>query len=155
MGKGLGNGYPVSALAISARVAEELSKTNFRYSQSHQNDPLGAAVAGEVLQIISEEGLVARAKTLGDRLKQELQDIGRATGLFREIRGRGLMLAIEVDDAEPFSRTEALYGRLLERGIIVALRPKSNVLRLDPALTIPEADLDFFLQEIRTLACSA
>jgi acetylornithine aminotransferase len=150
IGKGIGNGYPVSALALSARVAEALNKSDFRYSQSHQNDPLGAAVAGEVLRIIAEEGLVARARRLGDRLKQELQSIGRGTGVFREVRGRGLMLAIEVDDTEPFRRTEALYRGLLERGVIVALRPKSSVLRLDPALTIPESDLDFFLEEIQT-----
>jgi len=45
LGKGLGNGYPVSAVAMGQSIAEKSENSGFRYAQSHQNDPLGCAVA--------------------------------------------------------------------------------------------------------------
>jgi 4-aminobutyrate aminotransferase-like enzyme len=52
MGKGIGNGYPVSVAAISGKAAGELENHHFHYSQSHQNDPLGATVITEVIGTI-------------------------------------------------------------------------------------------------------
>ena len=54
IGKGLGNGYPVSVTAISRRAVELLDNKLFLYSQSHQNDPLGAAIANEVINTMNE-----------------------------------------------------------------------------------------------------
>jgi len=58
IGKGLGNGYPVSAVACSEKTAESINHETFHYFQSHQNDPLGACVANEVIHIIDSEGLI-------------------------------------------------------------------------------------------------
>ncbi|MEW6758969.1 MAG: aminotransferase class III-fold pyridoxal phosphate-dependent enzyme, partial [Acidobacteriota bacterium] len=54
VGKGLGNGYPVSAAAFSAETSEALRSLGFRYAQSHQDDPLGCAVAAEVIAVLRE-----------------------------------------------------------------------------------------------------
>ena len=66
LGKGLGNGYPVSAVAMSKEVAEKLETSGLRYAQSHQNDPLGCAVAGEVIRIMLKEDWVERGSGAGE-----------------------------------------------------------------------------------------
>ncbi len=53
IGKGLGNGYPVSCVACSEKTSKNMDET-FHYSQSHQNDPLGASVANEVIDVIKK-----------------------------------------------------------------------------------------------------
>lgn len=141
IGKGIGNGYPVSITAVSTTVLDQFSDKNFRYSQSHQNDPLGAFVAGEVIDIVEEEQLLARCRELGQYLTQGLCNLIGEKSIVKEVRGRGLMLAIE------FKRdAQKVYEKLLNEGFIVAKRPNAEVLRLDPALTIDKSSIDLFLK---------
>ncbi|MBT4020575.1 MAG: aminotransferase class III-fold pyridoxal phosphate-dependent enzyme [Alphaproteobacteria bacterium] len=79
IGKGLGNGYPVSALAINRKAVSQLKSGTFKYMQSHQNDPLGAAVALEVISQITRENLIDRAANLGRTFLKELQSLGDDT----------------------------------------------------------------------------
>lgn len=62
MGKGLGNGYPVSVLAISREPAENLEANSFYYQQSHQNDALGCRVALAVTQELKGKDLISRSQ---------------------------------------------------------------------------------------------
>ena len=57
IGKGIGNGYPVSVTAFAPRAVDRLGGRPIKYAQSHQNDPLGAGVAREVIRVIREDGL--------------------------------------------------------------------------------------------------
>ena len=66
VGKGLGNGYPVSAALISPAIVNDPKLKTFHYSQSHQNDPLGASVAHGVIQHIKKNDLIVKAETDGD-----------------------------------------------------------------------------------------
>lgn len=135
MGKGIGNGYPVSVTAISNDLAKHLEKVKFVYAQSHQNDPLGAFVIKEVIGIIEEEGLLERSEQLGSYLMQELLKLKNYYSIIRSIRGRGLLFALE------FNRdAQQIYEELFSNGFILCKRPNTEVLRLDPALTI-ERDL--------------
>ena len=140
MGKGIGNGYPVSVAAFSSRAAGLLEKHHFHYSQSHQNDPLGASVAYEVIATIIDENLVERSRKLGEKLMTGLERMKKPGSILKEIRGRGLMIAIE------FTRDAGQVQReLVKRGFIVAKRSGHEVLRIDPALTIKETDIDDFM----------
>jgi acetylornithine/N-succinyldiaminopimelate aminotransferase len=140
MGKGIGNGYPVSITAISADVAKKLSETRFFYAQSHQNDPLGAMVAGEVINIINEDHLLERCNEIGNFLLESLRRLKKEFPVIREVRGRGLMLAIE------FGRDAlGVYEELLKKGFILFWRPNTEVLRLDPALTVRMTTIVDFL----------
>ena len=142
MGKGLGGGYPVAVAAFDRSVVERLEGRPVRYAQSHQNDPLGAAVAREVVATIREENLVDNARAMGEVLRAGLEAIRARAGRIREVRGRGLMNAVELEDAEYARR---VHRGLLDRGYIVALRPGTAVFRIDPPLTIAPRDLDEFL----------
>ena len=96
MGKGVGNGYPVSVTAISKKVAGLLEKTEFHYAQSHQNDPLGAAVVKELIETIIDEKLIHKSEMYGHRILSALIDIKQSNKLIKNVRGRGLMIAIEI-----------------------------------------------------------
>jgi acetylornithine/N-succinyldiaminopimelate aminotransferase len=146
LGKGIGAGYPVSVTACARGVADRFQAGPIKFAQSHQNDPLGAAVAREVIRVIREERLVERGRQSADLLRAGLDSLSSRTGLVHEIRGRGLMIAVElVDDAEA-SLTVRVHRALLEEGFIVGRRPGVSVLRLDPPLTIEPTEIEAFLR---------
>jgi acetylornithine aminotransferase len=146
MGKGLGNGYPVSAIAMTPEIIEHLNNRSFYYYQSHQNDPLGCAVARAVIKILQEEKIIEKSRTIADYLLSELQQLKQKYSIIQEIRGRGLMAAIEFEDTLADDVLSDLYVKCIQQGLILAKRPGLNVFRLDPPLIIQKADIDHFLE---------
>lgn len=151
LGKGIGNGFPVSVMACTSGVIDRLGSSAVPYAQSHQNDPLGAAIAQTVVDIIHEEGLIERGKEVAALLLAELEGIKNRTGQIQEIRSRGLMIALELNDEPEGSFTLRTYQELMRRGYIVGQRPGHNVLRLDPSLTIDRHDIVGFLESFEAV----
>jgi acetylornithine aminotransferase len=145
IGKGLGNGYPVSALAINRETAGELADGTFKYMQSHQNDPLGAAVALEVIKVLADEDLMTRAADLGETFLDGVRTLVDGKHV-AEVRGRGLIFAVEFAEKAVGDR---IYDRLLEKGYIVCNR--GGMFRVDPPLVIEEADFLDFVDVFRSL----
>jgi acetylornithine aminotransferase len=145
LGKGLGNGYPVSAVAMSINGAEELEKSGFTYAQSHQNDPLGCSVAREVITILREERLVERGEKLGVFFLEGLRRLKEKYNFVKEIRGRGLLLALEFSPHERITSRWA-YQELFRNGFLVGYYPAGNILRFDPSLTIDKNDISRLLK---------
>lgn len=144
MGKGLGNGYPVSAIAMTSDVIDELGKISFVYSQSHQNDPLGCAVARKVISVIQRDKLIERSEALGKYFIEELKKItNKYDDVIKEVRGRGLMIAIELNE-EYKNLAASFFKKLLDKGFIVAYG--RGFLRLDPPLIIKKEDINGFLE---------
>lgn len=135
VGKGLGNGYPISAAAMRREVADQLEGSGFRYIQSHQNDPLGCAVASEVISLIREEGWIEKGNALGEFFLDELKNLARKHAVIKDVRGRGVLLGIEFHPHEKINAAWA-YRFLLENGFVVGYYPDVNLLRFDPALTM-------------------
>lgn len=143
IGKGLGNGYPVSTLAINRETAGKLEAGTsgpFRYMQSHQNDPLGAAVARAVITELSDSQLVVRAAKLGEKLLNELRSIESSEHVV-EVRGRGLMYAVEFTGK---AVGDQVYDQLLDQGFIVCNR--GGLFRIDPPLVIKESEFSAFVR---------
>lgn len=145
IGKGLGNGYPVSCVAISDSIINRISMNDFHYAQSHQNDPLGAAVAKEVIDIIESDELLDRANAIGSMIEIRLNMIKDNYGIIKEVRTRGLMIAIEFEKNDKFSFAQMINNKLLEKHIILVKRPGYEVIRIDPSLTIDLKDVELFL----------
>ncbi|HSH20205.1 MAG TPA: aspartate aminotransferase family protein [Draconibacterium sp.] len=146
IGKGIGNGYPVSITVISDEIAGKLENTGFLYSQSHQNDPLGAVVANEVIAMVSEEKLLKKSSEQGEWLMNSIRQLDPQKKIIKEVRGRGLMIVVE------FHRNaHAVYEELLKRAIIVAKRSNAEALRIDPALTIKKETLELFIDAMREI----
>ncbi|MEZ4386356.1 MAG: aspartate aminotransferase family protein [Candidatus Krumholzibacteriia bacterium] len=151
LGKGLGNGYPVSCLAMNADVVARLDGQPLAYAQSHQNDPLGAAVAREVLQVLRDEHLIERAAATGEHLGAALANLASRCDRVAEVRGRGLMWLIRLHDDAEETLTAGLHEQLARRGYLVGRRLGQAALRLDPPLGIAEDLLDGFVAELSGL----
>jgi len=150
MGKGLGNGYPVSALAISKEAADVLEARSFYYQQSHQNDALGCRVALTVTGELSKGDLINRSHLLGSRLLEKLQNLSRENDHIREVRGKGLMMAIEFNGVDDQPAT-TIHECLFKKGYVTSLRRGQNTLRIDPPLIIDEVHLDNFVGDLKTI----
>jgi acetylornithine aminotransferase len=140
IGKGVGNGYPVSVAVLSEKMIKELEEKPFKYSQSHQNDPLGASVVKEVIDQIEEAGLISRTQRKGKRFLEQLEQLVDGH-ILTEVRGRGLMIAVDVRDQE---MTERLCSQLLKQGYIVGNR--GSFIRIDPPLMITAYEFDLFME---------
>lgn len=147
LGKGLGNGYPVSAVAMRRDIVKILENSGFRYAQSHQNDPLGCAVAREVIAILMEEQWIEKGNQKGIHFLNGLKRLVEKHEIAKEARGRGTLLALEFNLHENFSCVSA-YRELLDRGFLTGFYPDGNILRFDPALTIEEDDIGLLLENL-------
>jgi acetylornithine/N-succinyldiaminopimelate aminotransferase len=139
LGKGLGNGYPVSAAAMTREAAEMLEATGLRYVQSHQNDPLGCATAREVIAVFKEGGWVERGAAIGAHFLDGLKEVKERYSLVKEARGRGMLLGLEL---RPPLRAARVFRGLLDRGFIANYYDSFNMLRFDPPLTIGRRDVE-------------
>ncbi len=146
-GKALGNGFPISAVTISSKVKDDFVRNPFGYAQSHQNDPLGCAIGLEVIRIIQEENLIEQSRLMGEYFKDKLfllKDLYQDK--IKDIRGRGLMLALEF--SEDFNG-ERLNHLLFESGFVAGF--KLNTLRFLPPLIIQNADIDKLVDKLSEL----
>lgn len=143
VGKGIGNGYPVSIALINKSTSRELEQKPFHYSQSHQNDPLGASIVYGVIQYIEEKNLISKAESNGLLLHKQLESLVDKE-IITEVRGRGLMFIVDIKNEEI---TNFLYNELIERGYIVGNRGSS--LRIDPPLIIRETEIDRFFDALK------
>ena len=135
LAKGLGGGVPIGAVLIGPRV--RALKPGL-HGSTFGGNPLAAAAALAVLDILEREDLPARAAEVGAYLRQGL---ARVSGpVVRAVRGLGLMIGVEVrQKAAPYLRA------LAERGIL-ALPAGMNVVRFLPPLTLTRAEADRILE---------
>jgi acetylornithine/N-succinyldiaminopimelate aminotransferase len=146
IGKGLGNGYPVSAVVMSCNVASSLHQCDFKYAQSHQNDPLGAAVAAAVIRTLRDENILTRCQASGSFFIQALRDLQSAFPLIVDVRGRGLLIAIElVTSADAAS----LFNSLREQQILAGYKNNSSVIRFFPPLNVQENQIRVVLHALQ------
>jgi len=142
MAKGLGGGFPIGAIWV------EDSRTALFTPGSHGTtfggSPLACSAAHAVLDVIEKEDLTARAKQLGDFLLQEIQQLAeKFPKQILEVRGRGLMLGIQLTD-EPGE----LASILRENGLL-AVGAAGQTLRLLPPLTISQDEIEEGLKILR------
>jgi ornithine--oxo-acid transaminase len=140
LGKALSGGfYPVSAV-VSTREVLGLFEPG-SHGSTYGGNPLGCAVAREALRVLEDENLTERAAELGGWLLRELGAV--RSGPVQEVRGRGLMVGIElVERARPYCEA------LMERGILCK-ETHDNVIRLAPPLVTSREDLEWAAAQVR------
>ena len=144
LSKTLGGGLPLAATVTSAAIEEECYEKGFLHFTSHVSDPLPAEVGLAMLRVLAEERLAERARLMGDRLRSALLELQSRHEPIGDVRGRGLMLGVElVKDREGRAPDEELGARVtrrcLELGLnmnIVKFKGLGNVFRLAPPLTV-------------------
>jgi ornithine--oxo-acid transaminase len=145
LGKALGGGL----LPVSAFVATEGVMQVFRpgdHGSTFGGNPLGAAVALAALDVLEDEQLCDRSRTLGEWLLRELATID--SPLIANVRGRGLLVGIEVDPRRASART--VVERFLAHGLI-SKDTHGTVVRIAPPLNIARDTLEHAVGEIRNV----
>jgi acetylornithine/N-succinyldiaminopimelate aminotransferase len=148
LGKGLGNGYPVSAVAMTRDIADRLEECEFRYAQSHQNDPLGCAIARAVITVLRKEELIERSNRIGAHFVRELEHLQTRHEVIKQVRGRGLMIALEFESRDERFSLDSVCHELFKAGYIVGYKPAANLLRFYPPLTIAQEDIAGLLENL-------
>jgi len=142
IGKGLGGGiFPLAALIAKAEfdVEQDISLGHY----THEKSPVACAAAMATLDVLEDEGLIERSRHLGEGALQRLQTIVAGCPAIAEVRGAGLLLAIELRDCSGRSASdlaEAALYRCLSAGLSFKVG-QGKVLVLAPPLNIDEADL--------------
>ena len=145
LGKALSGGfYPVSAVLSNAEAMEVLKPGE--HGSTFGGNPLACAVARAALRVLVEEGMVENAARVGDRLKASLTSI-RADSV-REVRGRGLMIAVELHPEAGGARRvcEALQARGL-----LAKETHENTIRIAPPLILTDAQADWIAEQFEAV----
>ena len=142
--KTAGNGYPAAAVIASDEVAARLENMGFSHLSSHQNDPLAAAAVHAVIDIVEEEGLVHHSEQTGAYFMTRLRELQARHSLIREVRGRGLMIGLELWGGEYEGRPLAFELAMLceRRGVHVTFSYYEPVIRFIPPLVISKDDID-------------
>ncbi|MET8763769.1 aspartate aminotransferase family protein [Lentzea sp. NPDC004782] len=141
LSKTLGAGLPLAAVITSAEIEEEAHRRNYLFFTTHVSDPLVAAVGNTVLDVLVEERLDERAAKLGTFLRTGLDDIAARHSLVSDVRGRGLLVGLEIADE---SLSAPITRKCLELGLhmnIVQIPGMGGVFRIAPPLTASEEEL--------------
>lgn len=141
LSKTLGAGLPLAAVITSAEIEEEAHARNYLFFTTHVSDPLVAAVGNTVLDVLVEERLDERAAKLGTFLRNGLDDIAARHSLVSDVRGRGLLVGLEIADE---SLSAPITQKCLELGLhmnIVQIPGMGGVFRIAPPLTASEEEL--------------
>ncbi|MGW4641255.1 aspartate aminotransferase family protein [Sphaerisporangium sp. NPDC004334] len=149
LSKTLGAGLPVAAVVTTAEIEQVCHDRDFLFYTTHVSDPLAAAVALTVLDVIDRESLPRRAATLGGLLAERLLALREEYEVVGDVRGRGLLQGVElVEDKKSKAPADALgkavTSACLERGLhmnIVQLPGMGGIFRIAPPLTISEDEL--------------
>jgi acetylornithine/N-succinyldiaminopimelate aminotransferase len=136
MAKGMGNGFPVAGISIAPKIQPK----HFMLGTTFGGNHLACAAALAVLEIIEQDDLMKNAEMIGNYLIEELQKLPKV----KEVRGRGLMIGIELPEELKTVKKNLLYKHKIFTG-----EARPNVIRLLPALNITKAEADIFLKAIR------
>ncbi len=154
LGKGIGGGFPMSAIASSMEAASAKPFGNpSGSSSSYGGNPMAAAAGRAVLEIIREEKLIENSRKVGAILKDKLLELQEHCGIIGDVRGEGLMIGVELvadrKSKEPLDKklTRRLFHECLDRGLI-SMCYGYNI-RINPPLIISE---DEALQGVEALA---
>ncbi|WP_113953405.1 acetylornithine/succinylornithine family transaminase [Arenicella xantha] len=145
--KALGNGIPIGACAARGSAAELIGPGS--HGTTFGGNPFASQVGNAVIDIITEENLIERADQIGCYLKKQLQQHLGIIEKVVDIRGRGLMLGIELDNAYP-----NLAMTFLEQGLVVNITGAGKVIRLLPSVLLTEAQAKQIAETIRDVITS-
>jgi len=132
MAKGMGNGFPVAAIAIAPKIQPK----HFMLGTTFGGNHLACAAALAVLEVIERDNLMHQALETGDYLIDELKKLP----VIKEVRGKGLMIGIDLPEELKHIKKNLLFKHKIFTG-----ESKPNVIRLLPALNITKTEADIFL----------
>jgi acetylornithine aminotransferase len=132
MAKGMGNGFPIGGISIEPKLKPWHGMLGTTFGGNH----LACAAALAVLEVMEQDKLMENAAKVGDYLRKELQQFKE----IKEVRGRGLMIGIDLPESLAHAKKDLLFKHRIFTG-----EAKPNIIRLLPALNITKQHADQFL----------
>jgi alanine-glyoxylate transaminase / (R)-3-amino-2-methylpropionate-pyruvate transaminase len=149
MAKALGNGVPIGAFSTTDEIAASLNRPS---ASTFGGNPVSSATALAVLDYIEQEGLVERSLRVGGRLIDGLTELQGRYELIADVRGKGFMAGAEIrgaTDEESAAWTDIILEHMKEEGFIIGKNGIGrNVLAFQPAMMIPEEDIEAMLSAL-------
>lgn len=154
IGKPLGNGHPLAAVACTQEVADKFAN-GMEYFNTFGGNPVSCAIGTAVLQTVKNEGLQQNALEVGQYLKAELKTLAEEFPIIGDVRGQGLFLGIELVDSKlnPLAaQTNYLANRIKDHGILMSIDgPDLNVLKIKPPIVFTKEnaeELIYYLKKV-------
>ncbi|OCC15863.1 Acetylornithine aminotransferase [Dissulfuribacter thermophilus] len=144
LAKALGNGLPIGALVAKKAIMSYLPPGT--HASTFGGNPVISQVAQKVIEIIGDNAFLEGVKIKGELLKKGLMEIkADFPGLIKEVRGKGLIQAVEFN-----SPLEGIGSRFIDEGVL-CLTPADRLLRVLPPLIIEEDEIKEFLNKFRNI----
>ena len=138
--KGIGNGFPMGAVLISPDFKPEYGRLGTTFGGNH----LACTAALAVLDVLEEEKLIDNAATVGEYLMKKLTELQKEEPRITDVRGRGLMIGIELSIPH-----KALRANLVKEQHCFTGCASTNILRLLPPLCMTKAHADEFIKRLK------
>lgn len=139
MAKGMGNGFPIGGISIAPKFKPWHGMLGTTFGGNH----LACAAALAVLEVMEQDNLIQNAAEVGEYLITELKKLPQ----IKEVRGKGLMIGIELPEELSHAKKDLLFKHHIFTG-----EAKPNVIRLLPALNLTKADADRFLEAFEAVS---
>lgn len=137
MAKGMGNGFPIGGILISPKIMAIYGMLGTTFGGNH----LACAAGLAVLEVMKEENLIQNAKELGEYFIDKIKGLPGV----KEVRGRGLMIGIEMDEPVGDLRKKLLF----DHKIFTGSSSNPNTIRILPALNVGKEELDYFIEKFK------
>lgn len=136
--KSLGGGFPIGAMLTTTAIAKHLAVGT--HGSTYGGNPLACAVANAVFDVISQPAVLAQVKAKSQRYFDGLTAINNKYAVFKDIRGKGLLIGAELNETYQGKAKDFLMAAMAE-GLMI-LVAGASVLRFTPSLVIPDEDID-------------
>lgn len=149
MAKGIGNGLPLAAVVTTPEIAASLSKRI--HFNTFGGNPVCSAGGRAVLRVIEKEGIQQHAAQIGEHLLQRLHKLQEKQDLIGDVRGRGLMLGVELvkdrsTKVPATAEVTEVFERMKDMGVLMGKGGLyGNVFRIKPPMCFNKADADFLV----------
>jgi 4-aminobutyrate aminotransferase-like enzyme len=153
MGKPLGNGHPIGAVATTRAIADAFDN-GMEFFSTFGGNTVSCAIGVAVLDVLRDEGLQEHARVVGSRMLGGLRALAERHSIIGDVRGSGLFLGVELvrnratlDPAGP--EASFVANRMRERGILLGTDgPHHNVIKIRPPMPFSLEDGDLLVREL-------
>jgi 4-aminobutyrate aminotransferase-like enzyme len=159
MGKPMGNGHPVSAIAARRDIVDAFASQG-SYFNTFGGNPVSCAAVLAVLEVIEEDGLQANARDVGRHLRSGLAALADRHSAIGDVRGNGLFQGVDFvtdrDTRHPDARlAKRVMNGLRDRGVLTGvIGPHSNILKLRPPMVATAEHADYLLERLDEVLAS-
>ncbi|MFN2510258.1 MAG: aspartate aminotransferase family protein [Pyrinomonadaceae bacterium] len=140
LAKALGSGIPVGTCLVSEKIASHIKENDL--GTTFGGGMIAMAAVNATLEAIEHDSMLENVKMVEAHLRKRITEIPQVT----EVRGLGFLLGLEFED-----KAAAIHLGLLERKVITGTSSDPKVLRLLPALCLKRAEIDLFIDELKTV----